>query len=631
MSFDILHAKNKKLISILSVLTVIMAGTVVMLHSDESDASGDGTQSNPYTVYEDMITALPEYPTIIYFNQGAEAWFELPSTWVNNNLLDFDITVKGITFDGYEFVGGNMNSDGYIRVINNSTEDVVADYWFKVVQSSLPDTTQTATITLPAGKTWTWTPETSTGATVTVAGSNSAMPTSGYANSSGYASVSNGKVTVAIPSNYTGDHYYVSIRATSTNPTQNAYTNITFNTSPISFTYSANTVHAKVGTAISNLTPTLTNATASAYSINETLPSGLTFNTSTGVISGTPTTYKAQTDYVITVTTATVPSYTFSYTVSIGAFTNISASSYYSYGITNNTDFKIGGVSMPTGTTLDKMTVTVDKDGSNLSASSGKYKGLTVDTTTGAITGKCTSAGKYVFTEKFTATANTGGSVKTRIVAITVENQATMSGNATFEKKQGTSATSTVSTNLSNKTFSIASVTKDGTSVNASNQGITINASTGAITSATSTGLGTYVITVKVISTKSYSVIGATSNSGTTPANNTTTKTVTLTVYPVMTVSATSNNFYEAVGGAYDSNKLTVSTSANFTSSNTDVLTVDSNGNLKVGNNLVAGTYTVTVTATDKNHSTNSASININVTVKVQLYFTNSPYAGTVS
>ena len=54
-----------------------------------------------------------------------------------------------------------------------------------------------------------------------------------------------------------------------------------------------------LNSAISNQTPTVTNSPTS-FSISPALPAGLSFNASTGVISGTPTTFTAATNYTIT-------------------------------------------------------------------------------------------------------------------------------------------------------------------------------------------------------------------------------------------------------------------------------------------------------------------------------------------
>jgi hypothetical protein len=69
---------------------------------------------------------------------------------------------------------------------------------------------------------------------------------------------------------------------------------------PSGLTYSTNPAVYTVGTAITNNTPTSTGGPVSSYSISPALPAGLTFNTLTGVISGTPTAESSTTSYTVT-------------------------------------------------------------------------------------------------------------------------------------------------------------------------------------------------------------------------------------------------------------------------------------------------------------------------------------------
>jgi hypothetical protein len=55
-----------------------------------------------------------------------------------------------------------------------------------------------------------------------------------------------------------------------------------------------------VGTTMTPLSPTNSAGTPNSYSVSPSLPTGLTLNTTTGVISGTPTTASAATNYTIT-------------------------------------------------------------------------------------------------------------------------------------------------------------------------------------------------------------------------------------------------------------------------------------------------------------------------------------------
>lgn len=75
----------------------------------------------------------------------------------------------------------------------------------------------------------------------------------------------------------------------------------TGNQSPSGLSYSPASSSLVINIAITNLSPTVTGTVAS-YSITPTLPTGLAFNTTTGVISGTPTVLSASTNYTVTAT-----------------------------------------------------------------------------------------------------------------------------------------------------------------------------------------------------------------------------------------------------------------------------------------------------------------------------------------
>ncbi len=69
---------------------------------------------------------------------------------------------------------------------------------------------------------------------------------------------------------------------------------------PSSLAYSTNPAIYTKGAAITNDTPTSSGGAVTAYSITPSLPAGLSFSTTTGVISGTPTALSAASNYVVT-------------------------------------------------------------------------------------------------------------------------------------------------------------------------------------------------------------------------------------------------------------------------------------------------------------------------------------------
>ncbi|MBK9390456.1 MAG: SBBP repeat-containing protein [Bacteroidetes bacterium] len=71
---------------------------------------------------------------------------------------------------------------------------------------------------------------------------------------------------------------------------------------PGTLTYSKQTARYARNYVVQNNTPSATGGSPSSYSISPSLPSGLSFNTSTGVISGTPTSISAAANYTVTAT-----------------------------------------------------------------------------------------------------------------------------------------------------------------------------------------------------------------------------------------------------------------------------------------------------------------------------------------
>lgn len=143
--------------------------------------------------------------------------------------------------------------------------------------------------------------------------------------------------------------------------------------------YSPSTISGTVGTAISTLTPTNSGETATSWSISSPLPSGLTFNTSTGVISGTPTATSPSNVYTV-----------FATNTSGSGTTTITVSSTAVASIVVNTVPNAPTIGTATATGQTTATVTFTAPGSDGGATITSY---TATSSPGGITGSITQAG----------------------------------------------------------------------------------------------------------------------------------------------------------------------------------------------------------------------------------------------
>lgn len=118
---------------------------------------------------------------------------------------------------------------------------------------------------------------------------------------------------------------------TATNATGSATFNVTISVSGTALTapvisYSPATVSGTVNSAISTLTPSNSGGAATSWSISPSVPTGLTFSTSTGAISGTPTATSASSTYTVTATNS-AGSGTATLTISVASSGSSSGSS----------------------------------------------------------------------------------------------------------------------------------------------------------------------------------------------------------------------------------------------------------------------------------------------------------------
>jgi len=102
------------------------------------------------------------------------------------------------------------------------------------------------------------------------------------------------------PTTATAGAVAITVSGTNSGGTVSTIVNITVNNPPVpAFTYNTPDVFV-VGTVITTQNPTNTGGPVNTYSVSPGLPAGLSFNTSTGAITGNPTTVTAAADYVVT-------------------------------------------------------------------------------------------------------------------------------------------------------------------------------------------------------------------------------------------------------------------------------------------------------------------------------------------
>jgi hypothetical protein len=179
--------------------------------------------------------------------------------------------------------------------------------------------------------------------------------------------------------------------------------------------YPVTAISVAVNTAMSTDTPTITGSPTS-LTLSPSLPAGLSFNSTTGAISGTPTATSSQTTYTITATnswgsaTATV-----AITVTGVAPSNLV---YPQTSLSTNVNIAI---------TTDTPTITGSVTGYSISPS--LPAGLSINSTTGAISGTPTTTSSQT---TYTVTASNSYGSTTATVVISVAAAATAPSNLSY-------------------------------------------------------------------------------------------------------------------------------------------------------------------------------------------------------
>jgi gliding motility-associated-like protein len=230
--------------------------------------------------------------------------------------------------------------------------------------------------------------------------SNTTASTSGGTAISGATSA-----TYNIPNTATGTNYYYVVVTGACGQTETSrVSTITIAPLPV-IAYSASYSFERT-VAISAVTPTSTGATVSSYTISPALPTGLTLNPTTGVITGTPTVNSTSRSYTVTATSALTCTGTTTFTLEV--FSAV-APSALSYSPATQT--------VRQGTAITAMTPTISGGTPTYTISPALPAGLSINATTGVISGTLTAAQSGTVTHTITA-ANSGGSVTATVSLI---------------------------------------------------------------------------------------------------------------------------------------------------------------------------------------------------------------------
>ncbi|MCE5419163.1 MAG: putative Ig domain-containing protein, partial [Acidithiobacillus sp.] len=175
---------------------------------------------------------------------------------------------------------------------------------------------------------------------------------------------------------------------------------------PSGLAYSVNPATYTVGVAITPNTPTCSGGAVTSYSVSPALPAGLSLNTTTGVISGTPTAVTATATYVVTASNAGG-----STTANLSITVNLPAApSGLSYS-TSPASYTVGVAITPNTPTSSGGAAT------SYSVSPALPAGLSLNPTTGVISGTPTAV---TATATYVVTASNAGGSTTANLSITV-------------------------------------------------------------------------------------------------------------------------------------------------------------------------------------------------------------------
>ena len=289
-------------------------------------------------------------------------------------------------------------------------------------------------------------------------------------------------------------------------------------------TPAAQSINGVVGTAITATTAyTVTGISGTkVFVISPTLPAGLSINTATGVVSGTPTAYSVASNYTVTVSDGAT-SATATITIAVSGTATLSPGTQTVTGrvgaaITATTAFTSTGL----GTRY-------------FSIAPALPAGLAFSSTTGVLSGTATAA-KAATTYVVTAADGTNYAIATMrltITAVPVMTPATQSITGVVGTAITATTAFTASTVTGTKTFTVSPALPAG---------LTINATTGVVSG-----------TPTAVAQQATHVVTATDGTNSATSNLTVVVTSTSTTTPVATPSSTQGCLAPTIGGRISS------------------------------------------------------------------------------